>query len=281
MNYFDKLPTITYSGYDAKNLLVRSKLSDRTKSNKLAYYPYTMDESDRVDTLSDNYYDSPGYTWLVWFANDVVDPYYDMPISYDDFGNYIVAKYGSIESAMRKIKYYRTNWYGDETRLTPTEYSNLTPSYLKYYEPIVNENYTPIAYKRKQEDSIVNTNRIITIDISNPSGTFTIGEEIQVNGTNYAFCTFANNTSVTCQHVHGSFSEGNTITGQESGVTATVVSVTTVANTIAATDSLYWEAVSYFQYEEELNASKKEIVLLDVRYKNQADSELKRMTRAQ
>lgn len=281
MNYFDKIPTINYGGYDAKNLLVRSKLSDRTKANKTSFYPYTMDESDRVDLLSDNYYDNPGYTWLIWFANEIVDPYYDMPLSYDDFTKYIVSKYGSFETAQRKIKYYRSNWYTDETRLTPAQYSNLTPAFQKYYQPIVNVDYTPTAYIRKKEDTIVSTNRVVTLSIANTVGQFTIGEEITVNGNNYGFVTFANTTAVTCQHITGGFVTTNTITGQESAATATVTGVANVATTIAALEPTYWTAVSFYDYEEELNASKKEIVLLDVRYKNQADAELKRSMRAQ
>lgn len=281
MNYFDKIPTISYNGYDAKNLLVRAKLSDRTKANKTTFYPYTMDESDRVDLLSDNYYDNPGYTWLIWFANEIVDPYYDMPLSYDDFGNYIITKYGSIESAQRKIKHYRSNWYSDETRLTPTQFSGLTPAFQKYYQPIVNTDYVPTAYIRKKEDLIVNTNRVVTLSVSNATGTFTIGEEVKVNGNNYGFVTFANTTAVTCQHITGQFAASNVITGQESGITATVTASANVITTIAALEPTYWTAVSFYDYEEELNANKKEIVLLDVRYKNQAEAELKKAMRSQ
>ena len=281
MNYFDKIPTITYNGYDAKNILVRTRLSDRTKSAKTAFYPYTMDESDRIDILSDNYYDNPGYTWLIWMTNETVDPYYDMPLSYDDFTKFIISKYGSVESALRKIKYYRVNWYGDETRLTPQQYNALNPSFQKYFEAVVDINYRPTAYVRKQEDAIVTTNRIVSLSITNTSGEFTVGEEIAVNDDNYATVTFANTSAITCQHVTGAFAIGNTITGKESGATATVSTSAVMATTIAETDSLYWEPVSFYQYEEELNASKKEIKLLDVRYKNQVESELKRITRVQ
>lgn len=280
MNYFDKIPTITYKGYDAKNLLVRARLSDRTKSNKIAFYPYTMDESDRIDMLSYNYYDNPGYSWLIWFANDIVDPYYGMPLPYEDFTNFIISKYGSVEQAMRKIKYYRINWYGDPTRLTPTEYSLLNPDHQKYYEPIVDINYTPLSYVRKQEDGIATTNRIVTMSVENTTGEFKVGEEI-ATGNTYAFVTFANSTAVTCQHVTGAFATGNVILGKESGATATVLSSSVVSTTIADTEYQFWEAVSFYQYEEEVNASKKEIKLLDVRYKNQADAELKRVTKSQ
>lgn len=280
MNYFDKLPNITYNGFDAKNLLARSKLSDATKNTRTVFYPYTMNETDRVDVVSNLYYGSPGYTWLVWFANDTVDPYYDMPLEYNDFVKFIVSKYGTVESASRKVKYYRNNWADNPDTITVAEYNALADDFKKYYEPVVNNNFMPMSYKRIAEDTIVSTNRIITFNISNVNGEFTVGEEVNVNSNNYAFVTFANTTAMTVQHVTGAVSNTNVITGKESGATATVSNANTVFETLASTEPLYWAPVSFYQYEEELNNAKKEIMLLDVRYKSQAEEELKRTMKA-
>ncbi len=276
MNYFDKLPNITYSGFDAKNLLARSKLSDATKNTRTVFYPYTMEEADRADIVSNLYYGNPGYSWLVWFANDVVDPYYDMPLEYNDFTKFIVSKYGSLERANRKIKYYRNNWADEADSISVTEYNALNPNYQKYYEPEVNMDYTPIAYRRVKDDTIVSTNRMITCLIQNVNGEFTVGEEIKVNSNNYAFVTFANTTAMTVQHVTGTIANTNVVVGQESGATATIQQSNTVYETLASTEPTFWSPVSYYQYEDELNSAKKEIVLLDVRYRSQAEEELKR-----
>jgi hypothetical protein len=113
--------------------------------------------------------------------------------------------------------------------------------------------------------------------LSTVNGNLTVGEEVQVDGTNYAFVTLVDGNTITCQHVNGTFSSGNRITGKESGATATVVSSTTIVETIAFTDAAYWEAISYYDYERELNEDKKQVNLLDARYKSQAESELKRL----
>lgn len=283
MNYFDKLPSIVYDGHTVKNLLARAKLADSTKANRMAFYPYTMDSSvDRVDILSNNYYDSPGYAWLIWMANDVVDPYYDLPLSEDDFFGFITKKYGSLENAMRKVKCYRSNWYWNtEQRLSIAEYNGLAPAFKKYYEPVVlTDDYLVQSYRRRQEDTILSTNRVVTISMSASTGTFKVGEEVAVNGTNYGFCTYSSNTVVSVQHVTGTFNAGNVITGKESGATGTVSTSTIISQTLASTEASYWTQVTFFEYEQELNEMKKEIQLLDIRYKAQAEADLKRIMSA-
>jgi len=278
MNYFNKFPIISYDGKLAKNLLVRTKLSDSTKSNKLAYYPYTMTEEDRVDILANDYYDNPGYTWLVWMSNDIIDPYYGLPLSEQDFFNFITLKYGSFDKAMRKTFYYRVNWVDNqEEQLTISQYITLPGSHRKYYDPLL-DNYGQVqSYKRKQDDQIASTNKIVALMVSGLTDTFTVGEELQVNGTNYAFCTSSSNTQVLVQHVVGQFVVGDIITGKESGLTATVETSSVLAETIPSGELVFWTLVSCFEYEQELNESKKNIQLLDAKYANKAEADLKRL----
>lgn len=289
MNYFDKLPTITYNGQVAKNLLSRASLSEKTKSNKLAYYPYTMDTNDKVDMVSYNYYDDPGFTWLIWFANNTIDPYFDMPLSDDELIQHIIAKYGSLDLALRKISHYRQNWYSDETKLSVTDYENLQDNFKKYYDPVIDGNRVVYQYKRKPEDVQVTTNKIIAITYTGiTSNNFTVGEELRVSDTKRAFCTSSNSTVAYAQHVTGQFSQGDVIIGYESGTQATVSTSSTIklaipdgttdpiSNTALPSEMNYWEPVTFYDYEIEQNDIKKEIQLLDVRYKGQADDELRR-----
>lgn len=278
MNYFDKIPTITYNGTLCKNLLARARLSDQTRAQKAVFYPYTMENADRIDILSNDYYDDPGYTWLIWLTNNTIDPYYDMALDDDNFIQYIIKKYGSYEAASRKIYFYRNNWYDyPDTQITVAQFNGLDSSFRKYYEPIIDNNLAPAAYKRKRHDDVVATNKILTLTISNTTGTFTVGEEVRIDASNYAFVTFANSSVVTCQHVTGAFEVSDTITGQESNAQADIATVTVIAETIASTDVGYWTPVTYLDYEQEQNEDKKTIQLLDPRYVGQAESDLRRV----
>lgn len=276
MNYFNKIPTINYNGYTVKNLLARAKLSDATKNNRVAFYPYTLTELERADILSNDYYDSPAYTWLIWLANDIVDPYFDLPLNEDDLYNHVITKYGSYDAAARKIKFYRMK-YNSETRITIAEFNGLSSAFKKYYDPVVDRNYGVQAYKLKKDEQTAQTNKIIELTLTAEITPFTIGEEIRVDTNNYAFVVSSTSTSVICQHVTGEFSASDTIVGQESGVSGTIASVAILTQTIAAIDAVFWEPVTFLEYETELNEMRKEIQLLDVRYKGQAEKELKRV----
>lgn len=276
MNYFDKMPSITYNNYLAKNLLARARLSDSLRKQKTAFYPYTMDSEDRIDNVSELYYDNPGYSWLIWLTNNSVDPYYDLPLSQTDFIQHIKTKYGSYALATRKTYYYRNNWYDNtDVSLTAAQFNALSDASQKYYEPVLDGSLNVSKYVRKRHDDKVSTNKIITFDTSSVSGTFTVGEEVQVDGTNYAFVTFANSSQMTCQHVNGTIA--GSITGQQSNATATVGTVTTIKETIASTENTFWSPVTYLEHEEELNEAKKIIKLLDTKFKNQAENDLKRV----
>lgn len=276
MNFFDKLPTITYNNMLCKNLLARAVISTKVREQKEAFYPYVMDGNDRMDIVSNDYYNTPGYTWLIWMTNNIIDPYFGTPLSEFDLTQHIIKKYGSQEAANRKIKCYRSNWYDNVSEtLTPDAYNGLSSNLKKYYEPVLDVYMNLNHYHRKREDLIVNTNRIVGITISNPVGSFIEGEEIQTDGTNYGFVTYSTETTVTAQHITGTFT--GTITGQESGATATVDNVETLTETIAYVDVDYWAPVSFYEFEIELNEMRKSIKLLDPRFAKQAENDLKRI----
>lgn len=279
MNYFDKLPTITHNNNLSKNLLARARLSDSIKGNKTAFYPYTLDPEDRIDTLSNLYYEDPGYSWLIWLTNNVVDPYFDLPLSDSDLYEHITAKYGSYDLAASKIKLYRNNWYDyTDSTITPLQFNSLANGTQKYYEPVLDNVLNVAKYVRKRHDDTVATNKVQSIAISAVTGTFTIGEMVQTNGTNRAFVTFANATTITVQHITGTLS--GTITGQESGATATVGSVLYTKQPIGTADIPFWSPVTFLEYEQDLNEAKRVIKLLDVRYTSQAVNDLKRIMSA-
>lgn len=275
MNYFDKLPTITYNNNLVKNIVARVRLSDSVKSSKTAFYPYTMDAEDRIDNLSNLYYEDPGYTWLIWLTNDIVDPYFDVPLNDDDFNDHIAAKYGSYDLAARKIKVYRNNWYDNtDVSITPSQFNSLANGTQKYYEPVLDNVLNVAKYVRKRHDDITATNKIQSIAISSVTGTFRVGEEVQTDATNYAFITYVGAASITVQHITGTIA--TSITGQESGATATVGTVTTLTQPISSVDAPFWSPVTFLEYEQDLNEAKKVIKLLDVRYTSQAVNDLKR-----
>lgn len=287
MNYFDKFPLINYNGHLAVNLLSRAQLSDQTRAQRSIFYPYTIKDYDRADGLSENYYDSPEYSWLIWMTNDMIDPYYDYPLSDSDFDAYLTDKYGSIAQANRKIKYYRTKWVNEEGVISTSAFEALTSGFKKYYAPVTDSSYTITGYTRRKADVTVSTNKVIQIIISAPrSGEFVKGEEIYKQGNTavYSECMHPisypvlddSSPFIGIQHMVGAFQVGDVLVGKTSGATATVSSVNLISETLASTEANYWEAVTCFEYEQELNQKKKQIKLIDSRYRNTVEAELQR-----
>lgn len=282
MNYFNKLPTINYNGFAAKNLLARAVISESTRNNQSIYYPYTIQEDDgRVDNLSQNYYDNPGYTWLIWHTNNILDPYYGTPLTDQDLYNFIVGKYGSYSDAERKIAFYRTNWVEDSTILTQQQYDLLQPSEKKYWDPQIDLNLQTTGYIRRKDTRIVNTNKILQISYTSLNSiAFIDDEKVSYNSTTSGWVNSLDTNSILLQHINGSFTVGTTISGESSGATATITSVTIISETSAAENPLYWEPISFAQFEQEENEKKRDILLMDNRYKAQVESELKRVMSA-
>ena len=284
MNFFNKIPTITYDGKMARNIMARAKLSDATKNNNQLFFPYTTSGETRADTLSYQYYKNPGYSWLIWFANEIVDPYYDMALNSYDFEQVIITKYGSIATAQRKIIHYKLNWETSTADLSINGFNNLPSNAKRYWEPVLDYNLNVKAYTRKKDTQILNTNRVGSITFTNTTGEFKVGEEIQQQGdaTVYAFCTYADNTTLTIQHMQKSFTVNTVIIGKESGAQATIAAVNNfLATTAAFTTSTYWSPVTYYDYEYELNESKKQIVLMDAMQAPRTEQELIRVMSAQ
>jgi hypothetical protein len=283
MNFFNKLPTINYNGNIARNIMARAKLSDSAKANSRLFYPYTTSGEERVDNLSQQYYGSPGYTWLIWFANETIDPYYGMALNEYDLEQYIITKYGSTSLAQRKISHYKVNWSDASSGITVDLYNSLNNGDQKYWEPILDYNLNVRGYRRKQEDQILNTNRVGALNIVANTAAFKIGEEVcDINNSAiYGFITYSDDTSITAQHLQGNFNAGSIVIGKESGAQATVTFANNfVATTSAFTEAKYWSPVTYYEYEVEENEKKKEIQLVDAMQKNIAEQELIRVMSA-
>ena len=45
--------------------------------------------------------------WLIFLANNIVDPYYSWPLTQNTFQDFIISKYGTIANAKSTIKHYR------------------------------------------------------------------------------------------------------------------------------------------------------------------------------
>ena len=110
----------------AVNLMIRNKLKETVEDDVTVYYPYIIPEGMRPDVLSYQYYGDTIYTWTIFLVNNIVDPYWEWPLSYKDFREYVSDKYGSIETAKSQIHHYE---YIERARAEKTGTSDPVPDY--------------------------------------------------------------------------------------------------------------------------------------------------------
>ena len=112
--YFSNLPLLTYdldrkkpsTQYLAIDIFRRNVIREKVLTNIITYYPYQIQEGERPDSLAELYYGSVDFMWLILYANDIFDVYYDWPFFGKQLENFIKQKYGSILSASTTVHHY-------------------------------------------------------------------------------------------------------------------------------------------------------------------------------
>lgn len=263
-----------YNNIESIDLTKRVTIDAEIKNNLDLYYPVEVEAGFRADALAEAYYDDPELDWMVYLMNDIVDPYYEWYNSEINFEDFLTKKYGTIATAQEKIKYYRNNWEADPNNITPDYYTNtIDTAWRKYYEPIFGEKDSIIAYRRKREDWIVNTNKILqfTIGLTNTSITFTDDEivDIKVSGEIVGGGTVvsSNSSMVILQHVSGNTSANTTATktiiGESSGANGTANAVLTLQENFTNSEAVFWSNVSFYDWELEKYEATKFVRVID------------------
>ena len=113
-NYFRAIPSISYDIWGTEprhyqsvtNIMKRVKFKPEVLEDISEYYPYIVKDGERPDIISYVQYDTVAFSYLILLINDIQDPIFDWPLSTQQFEQYILNKYGSVNSAMITIKYY-------------------------------------------------------------------------------------------------------------------------------------------------------------------------------
>jgi hypothetical protein len=59
------------------------------------YYTYDIQEGDTPEIIAHKYYGDSYRYWIVLFANELLDPQWDWPMTYKMFEQYLADKYPS------------------------------------------------------------------------------------------------------------------------------------------------------------------------------------------
>ena len=114
MRFFQPFPLTTYdiAGDQpkilrlVKNIFARTKFLDSIKAESFIYYLYDVKDGDTPEILAYNYYGNANRHWIILMTNDIVDPFYDWPLTYTNFVELIKSKYGSVTTAQTTYSHY-------------------------------------------------------------------------------------------------------------------------------------------------------------------------------
>ncbi len=118
--------------------MVRAKFREAIKSDLFVYYLYDIKDGETPEMLAYKYYGDANRHWIILLANDIINPFYDWPLSYHNFQSFMIQKYGSIENAKSNTALYqkvitKTDSVSGNTvtnifNVDPVTYSSIIPS---------------------------------------------------------------------------------------------------------------------------------------------------------
>lgn len=111
-HYFKYFPTTDYdidksnSNLLLTNITRRFTIKDTLSGAGAIFYKYQIKDTDRPDIIAEKLYGDGTLDWIILLVNDIVDPYYDWPLTQNNLENFITKKYGSISTAQAVTHHY-------------------------------------------------------------------------------------------------------------------------------------------------------------------------------
>lgn len=118
--FFAKVPNVNYDLYGnkksktVKNLFRRNVVTDRFKNDPSSHYEYTIEEGQTPQIISELYYDSPDYYWVILMMNDIINVNDEWPLTTAQFDLLIEKRYGSVSNAENIARYWVHKVYGTQ-----------------------------------------------------------------------------------------------------------------------------------------------------------------------
>ena len=176
--FFSKFPLLAYT-LDNKNtyqgvpdILRRVKFSGQLKNNDAFFDKYDVKDGETPEILADKFYGDSNFHWIILMSNDIIDPRFDWPMSFNMLNEYCKGKYG--ESEVYHIHHYanQAEYVVNGYRLVYQEstFNNPIPIVIQssgiFSSPIVTQNALTTLYPITNfmyEDSLNEKRRRISI----------------------------------------------------------------------------------------------------------------------
>lgn len=96
--YFNSLGTTKYDDVLITDILKRIVLASPNLDKSSLVEQYTIIEGETPESVSDNYYQTTNYYWLILMMNNIKSRYFDWPMSSQELQQYVASIYGNKSS---------------------------------------------------------------------------------------------------------------------------------------------------------------------------------------
>jgi len=103
MSIFNFYPYINYNDHKGVYLIAKAEVIKKYLNNFNNFYSYTVREGERADMIAYDQYGDATLDWVIYIANNIIDPYYDWPMNNDDFNAFLESKYNTASYKLSNV----------------------------------------------------------------------------------------------------------------------------------------------------------------------------------
>jgi hypothetical protein len=277
MQYFNVIPKLIYNNPITGDPLVMTNIMKRASvvgsilNNPLIFYEYDIQDGDTPDIVASKYYGDPYRYWIVMFANQYLDPEFNWPFNYSEFGNYINNQYTATGNLISSTTYTAT------VNLTDLEYisGNIIGS-------IINVNYSISGY------ALSDTATVLSYSSNTQSNTTTLtvdSDFSQLPESNVSYNLFTYDTIYQYQKITKQYNQSTQITTtQTDAITQNTYNSLPAysSNTYYLSDgqvdiTITKNALTYYDWETQKNEEKRNINLINKSYVDEFERQFKKI----
>jgi len=292
MPYFKEFPKLVYStSLGIKNFKTVTNIFSNVRFirdvllNSDIYYTYDVKDGERPEDIASKLYKDSEKHWIVLLANGIVDPQYDWVMGQQQFNEYIVKKYSSVNLQLANTDLYVSDYILNETVYQGDSLSDASMT----AQVAAFNSATKMLQVKFPSQTIANSESItgVTSNESHDIISMTMNDDgynWAINTTSYYTVTETryNSFDKTKNTIHYNVStldfnhQNNTVGGRPLGASNT--STPLVDGTTLYIDTFVGPK-SYYDFEVEANEARRKIKLPKPEYVQTIEQQFKRLMR--
>lgn len=132
---FSNFNIIDYDNKKITDFTTKFQYNKSMLNNIYYFVPYNIKDGDTPNSLCTKLYDDETLDWILLEVNNIIDPYFDWPLTTDELLDFCKTKYG--ESSVYNVNHYELNGI-------------VVNSTVVSSEPITNYDYEAIKNDKKR-----------------------------------------------------------------------------------------------------------------------------------